>query len=256
MASVIVVTANNAGSARVLSQRLIVINAANDPIKVLRLLMKGLVPDERDGIWLINFGGVPIARAGAPFDMIYLDEEHRVLHTIEVAPDREYAPFRGQPASALILPPKTIGRSKTFTGDEIAFYALEEPVIEPETASSSQPIGESGQDAQLKIAPSSEPPVGSAMRRAPRIRVPRLVGHYGGGPPVPHEIKNISVLGFYMVMDELDRLWTPGTVIRVALQALESDGTKSYDSITVSSRIVFWGPDGAGFEFVFSGPET
>ena len=94
------------------------------------------------------------------------------------------------------------------------------------------------------------------MRRAPRICVPQLVGYYGGGPPVPHEIKNISVLGFYMVMDEVDRLWAPGTVIRVTLQALERDGTKSYDSITVSSRIVFWGPDGGGFEFEFSGAEA
>lgn len=70
------------------------------------------------------------------------------------------------------------------------------------------------------------------------------------------EIKNVSVLGFYMVIDKLDRLWTPGTVIRVTLQALESDRTKSHDSITVSSRIVFWGPDGGGFEFVFSGAEA
>jgi hypothetical protein len=252
MTSVILLTANNAGSARVLSRRLIVVNAATDPIKVLRLLMKGLVPDERDGICLINFQGVPIARAAAAFDVIYLDERHRVLRAIEIEPGREYAPFRGQPASALILPPKTIARSKTFTGDEIAFHALEEPVIELETASSSQRTEESWLDLRQETAPVSEPPLASAMRRAPRIRVPYLVGYYGSGPRVPHEIKNMSVLGFYMVMDEVDRLWTPGTVIRVTLQTLESDRTKSYDSITVSSRIVFWGPDGGGFEFVFS----
>jgi hypothetical protein len=253
---VIILTANNPGSARVLSRRLLVMDAACEPIKVLRLLMKGLGPDERDGIWLVNFQGVPIARAGTAFDLIYLDEDHRVLQTIEIAPDRDYAPFRGQPASVLILPPKTISRSKTFTGDEIAFYALEHSAIEPEPASSSQRTGESGQDVRSKIAPVSERPLGGTMRRAPRIRAPQLVGYYGtAGRDVPHEIKNISVLGFYMVMDELDRLWLPGTLIRVTLQALESDGTKSYDSITVSSRIVFWGSDGGGFEFVFSGSE-
>lgn len=244
----ILLIVNNASSARVLSQRLVVIDAATDPIKVLRVLMKGLVPNERDGTLLINFREVPIARTEAAFDMIYLDEEHRVLHCVEIVPEREYARFDGQPASALILPPRTIGRSKTFTGDEITFYALEEAMIEPETAGSSQRTGGSAKNVSVW-----KPPVGRAMRRAPRVNVPQLVGYYGGGARAPHEIKNISVLGFYIVMDELDRIWTPGTVIRVTLQALESDGTRSYDSITVSSRIVFWGPDGGGFEFVFSG---
>jgi hypothetical protein len=99
--------------------------AAREPIKVLRLLMKGLVPEERDRIWLANFQGVPIARAGAALDLIYLDEEHRILQATEILPDRKYEPFTGRPASALLLLPKTIARSRTFTGDEIAFYPAE-----------------------------------------------------------------------------------------------------------------------------------
>jgi hypothetical protein len=88
-------------------------------------------------------------------------------------------------------------------------------------------------------------------RRAPRIDAPGLVGYYfAGGPSTPHEIKNISVRGFYMVMNQR---WMPGTILRVTLQTLESGGEDSLDSITVLSRVVRWGPDGGGFEFVFPG---
>jgi hypothetical protein len=85
-------------------------------------------------------------------------------------------------------------------------------------------------------------------RRAPRINAPRLVAYYyAGGPSAPHEIKNISTLGFYMVTDER---WMPGTVIRVTLQSLDSNGNFP-DSVTVFSRVVYWGADGGGFEFVY-----
>jgi hypothetical protein len=79
--------------------------------------------------------------------------------------------------------------------------------------------------------------------------VPRLTGYcVAGGPSTPYEVRDISVLGFYMITDQR---WTPGTVIRVTLRALRSDGG-FHDSITVFSRVVRWGPDGGGFEFVFS----
>lgn len=94
---------------------------------------------------------------------------------------------------------------------------------------------------------------GRRKRRAKRISVPGLVGYYfAGGAPVPHEIRNISVMGFYMVTDQR---WMPGTIIRVTLQSAQSDGDDDPDSITVFSRVLNWGPDGGGFEFVFDGLE-
>lgn len=233
------VKAYNAGSDRVLSPSLIVIDAAREPIKVLKILMEGLAPDERNGVWLVNFHGVPIARAAACFDLIHLDRENRVLQAIEIAQERDIEPFDGHPASALILQPKTIARSKTFTGDPIT--------LEPEsrlatncTRSLSIP-SEIGHDAQSNRQP--------RRRRTPRITVPRLVGYCVAGGSAPHEVRDISVLGFYMVTDER---WMPGTVILVTLKALENEGGGVHDSITVFSRVVRWGRDGGGFEFVFS----
>lgn len=88
-------------------------------------------------------------------------------------------------------------------------------------------------------------------RRAPRIPVPGLVGYFfTGGAACPQEIRNISVMGFYM---KTDQRWMPGTVIRITLQMIDSDGQNPSDSITVLARAVNWDRDGGGFEFVLPG---
>ena len=435
-------SAYNAGSERVLSPRLLVVDAAREPIKALKILTEGLTSHTRNGIWLVNFQGVPVARAASEFDLIYLDDEHRVLQGIEISQDRELEPFIGQPASVLILPPKTIARSRTFTGDRLTIESTENRSMYAEPAAVSTPLIRSGNLARtsssvvraanqnteiskdaterkvipiaavsappspdvarsktdkapkLGLTPSTpvvartradlspgaprtiapipsdytpripEPPPatpeiqfelkrtiaptprepapavtaaviaevpstieqplvthsfpaskvtsleqspiesqskittktytpgwardeqGSELpsfrpdfeagdelerlskkirswlypdaknrrrvrRRAPRLNAPGLVGYYfAGGPSTPHEIRDISVMGFYMVTHQR---FMPGTILRVTLQTLESDGEDPADSITVLSRVVRWGPDGGGFEFVFPG---
>ena len=84
-----------------LSTRLTIVDAALEPLKVLKTLMEGLGPDAVSGIWLIHFKGVPVARALSPFDLIYLDQDFRVVHGIELSADSSFEPFRGQPSSAL-----------------------------------------------------------------------------------------------------------------------------------------------------------
>jgi hypothetical protein len=465
-----VFSAHNAGSDRVLSPRLLVVDASREPIKVLKILMEGLAPHARNGIWLTNFSGVPIARATSSFDLIYLDEEHQVLQATEISQESAFEPFQGEPASALILQPKTIARSKTFTGDRITLDPADLRSVDSEPAPPSKRTSqfpsrivtafsarsfnvpsENGQDSrsaaatfsgrlmrrarlapdvpptvapalaqeaeakqeqeeakqEIKVVPISavrtpmpeaesveterptllrepiptlfdsaaEPPpmaeqplvthsfpstnvsvfdpfsqteakqvkvekepvvliprtgvsdreptgegkllgeredessspaakypwdrrllymvfpelkpsyrpdlAGTVehgklskkmlswlypdlnlqtvekkkyrMRRAPRIPVPGLVGFYfAGGPCTPHEIRNISVMGFYMITDQR---WMPGTIIRVTLQMTETDGDYPPESITVLSRVVNWGSDGGGFEFVFPGQE-
>lgn len=445
-----VLSAYNAGSDRILSPRLLVIDAARDPERMLKVLMGGLAPEARNGIWLVNFPGVPIVQATSTFDLIYLDQEYRVLQAIEIAPGKEFEPLVGLPASALILQPKTVARSRTFTGDRITLDTVQTRSIEPAHSSKraaqlsprvrsisaptqirqaarstssvpsgrllrggkhevdapvtpspevrqGMPVSNSGSssgasapsagveqvttrdaatpskstpkppaagpgakpsrgasrliapiprdfapsapeatrsaaethlepkqwmtptsreiapafpdtasvDMQMKLGPAvvthsfpatrvaPQEPAQSAQqaqarmtqqpednvqstipaeqtshgirswlfsgewnarrtRRAPRIDSPGLVGYYfTGGNSVPHEIRNISVLGFYMVTDQR---WMPGTVVRVTLQSLDGESEDSPFSITVFSRVVYWGRDGGGFEFVFVAP--
>jgi hypothetical protein len=473
-------SAYNEGSKRVLSPRLSVVDAAREPLKVLKILMEGLAVTARNGIWLVNFKGIPVARSHSAFDLVYLDDEHRVVHAIEITQSSEFTPFKGDPSSALILPPTSLIRSKTFTGDRLTVSAVGQPAGEPMPGAAQVPApapalapapapkrvapqpsrvvpaiaaktfnvpAAHGQDLRapagassgrlmrsgslaLKRSPETMPSVSPALaqeaerapeakvvpisvataqtqetavaeampiaetapaqvpatalvpkrrtkagpqsvavaepvaeqaavedvptespvevhassngigvqpkgtkqpakrvkkrdaqdnrrwdvqllyslfpelhpsyrpefqapvvnftkdvlerndgkasrkiqllswlypdleldtvhvrqrehRRAPRIPVPGLVGFYfSGGHSQPHEIRNLSVMGFYMITEER---WLPGTVIRVTLQIIDSPGDDPRDTLTVLSRVVNWGPDGGGFEFVMPG---
>ena len=88
-------------------------------------------------------------------------------------------------------------------------------------------------------------------RRAPRVADPGLIGYYfSSGNSEPHPIRNFSVWGFYMVTEEK---WLPGTIIRLTLQVVGTDGSNPGDALTVHARVVNWDKEGAGFEFVLPG---
>jgi hypothetical protein len=87
-------------------------------------------------------------------------------------------------------------------------------------------------------------------RRADRQSLPGLIAYYfTGGAPEPHKISDISVTGFYLHTDER---WMPGTVVRMTLQRVGSKGDDPSDIISVNSKIVRWGADGEGFEFILT----
>jgi hypothetical protein len=100
---------------------------------------------------------------------------------------------------------------------------------------------------ELVIAEAARP---VDRRRADRQSLSGLVAYYfTGGSPAPQKIGNISVTGFYLHTDER---WMPGTVVRMTLQRVGSKGDDPSDTITVNSKIVRWGADGEGFEFILT----
>jgi hypothetical protein len=113
-----------------LSTRVTVVDAALEPLKVLKVLMEGLGPDAKAGLWLIHFKGVPVARALSPFDLIYLDKDFKVVHGVELSVDSNFEPFRGQPSSALILPSKTLTAAKTRSGHQVNFREVYDPAAQ------------------------------------------------------------------------------------------------------------------------------
>jgi hypothetical protein len=413
-------TAYNKTRDRSLSISVTAVNAALEPLKVLKVLIEGLPGDGRTGLWLTNFKGVPVARTLSPFDLVYLDQEHRVIHGIELSKDGEFAPFRGKPASALVLPPKSLTTSQTRDGDLLELRPLEQDVsedavetsapipapevlakpippvvsepspstrffssmssapapqpepppsapasalnVEPQVdkpAAQIPPASLQPEPPAIRIAPAQDfftpaprpvrppdwkpdevfraeevsptPPVkpeqpeepwqldsavqiskpslvkpGTRLpekpaaqadaeataaqlahyqdyapvpkkkyswkiqllrwlfpqliidepdqpidrRRADRQTLPGLVAYFfTGGSPEAQRIANISVTGFYLHTDER---WMPGTVVRMTLQRVGSTGEDPADTITVNSRIVRWGSDGEGFEFILT----
>lgn len=90
----------------------------------------------------------------------------------------------------------------------------------------------------------------SERRRSKRHPLPGLVAYYWtGGTPQAHKIGDISTTGFYLLTDER---WVPETMIRMTLQRPSVKGENPEEAISVISKVVRWGPDGVGYEFVLT----
>jgi hypothetical protein len=148
-------------SKRPLATRITVIDSVIEPIKVLKILLEGITPTDETGIWITRFSGLPVARSFSPFDLVYLDDDFRVVHTAEITQNSNFVPFKGLPTSALVLPPDSIVLSKTHAGDRLAMYAYDP------AASSAQPR-QVIPPAKQAAKPSAPPAPASS---APRVHV-------------------------------------------------------------------------------------
>ena len=61
-----------------------------------------------------------------PIDLIYLDDDLRVIHLVEHFPTFRIAPLKTQAASVLELPPHTIYSSQTQVGDRLEICKAED----------------------------------------------------------------------------------------------------------------------------------
>ena len=117
----------------ILSLDVAVLDAAVDPLRVLRVLMEGLSSEPSTGLWITHFKAVPVARAVCPFDLIYLDKDHCVVQAAVLTVDSGFEPFEGDPVSALVLPGSIINSSRTERGDQMVIVAAPESIRTPET---------------------------------------------------------------------------------------------------------------------------
>src|SRR3954470_14313739 len=99
---------------------------ADSAAKQLKALLDDLSVTPDTGLWLSPFRGIPATKGISPVDLIYLDEDNRVIQAIESFPNHTIEPTREQPASALILAGRCIFTSQTQPGDTmLIFYADE-----------------------------------------------------------------------------------------------------------------------------------
>jgi len=86
-------------------------------------------------------------------------------------------------------------------------------------------------------------------RSSPRFVVPGLIAYFfTGGVPTPHEVRDISTSGLYIVTGER---WYTGTIILLTLTDRHNPNTER--SLTVNARVARSGDDGVGFEFLLAG---
>jgi hypothetical protein len=72
-----------------------------------------------EGIWLTPFRGIPNVGVRVPLDIIFLDENCRVIDVVESFPSLRYNTSSSRIASVLILPPHSIYLSQTQPSDQM-----------------------------------------------------------------------------------------------------------------------------------------
>jgi hypothetical protein len=96
-----------------------------------------------EGLWMVPFSGIPDTGMRSPIDLIYLDEDCRVIDAIESFPVCHPASSGRQPASVLALPTHSIYSSQTQPGDQLVICMADEMEsrLERFSASSSAVVG-------------------------------------------------------------------------------------------------------------------
>jgi uncharacterized protein len=79
-----------------------------------------------EGIWVVPSRGVHSFGLFFPIDLIYLDENNRVIHLVEYFPSFRIGPIKTQAGSVLELPTHTIYSSHTQSGDQLVICVAEE----------------------------------------------------------------------------------------------------------------------------------
>lgn len=131
-----------------LSSGVTVIDSVSDPLQVLKVLIEGLADNAETGMWLTPLRRVPIVPRISPFDLVYLDQDRRVLHGVEVLPSAYLSPFDGPAESALLLPIHTLSSSQTIPGDQFVIYEAE---VSPQPAA--EPDAELDEQTELQSTP-------------------------------------------------------------------------------------------------------
>jgi hypothetical protein len=115
----------------------------------LRDLLGKLTLKSGDGLWMVPFRGIPETDLRTPLDLIYLDEDCRVIEVVESFPTFRVADSSPQAASVLALPTHSIYSSQTQPGDQLALCVAEEMQGRLERFSNSNVVASGVQSAVL-----------------------------------------------------------------------------------------------------------
>jgi uncharacterized membrane protein (UPF0127 family) len=79
-----------------------------------------------EGLWMRPFRGIAATAMPAPLDLIYLDEDCRVIEMAESFPTFQVSSSSPRPESVLALPAHSIYSSQTQPGDQLVLCVAEE----------------------------------------------------------------------------------------------------------------------------------
>jgi uncharacterized membrane protein (UPF0127 family) len=100
------------------------------PADSIFMRLKGLIGrlsmKSDEGLWVVPSSGVHTWGVLFPLDLIYLDENYRVVYVTEHFPRFRVGPLRFHAASVLELPTHTIYSSQTQEGDQLVICMADE----------------------------------------------------------------------------------------------------------------------------------
>ncbi len=132
--------------------------------------LQSLAENSQSGLWMSPFASLPEGHSRLVFDLVYLDQDCRVL-AIESFPNAS-ARQPDQPiASALALPPRTITATITQPGDELIIWSLSESEPQPQrgvrSSRASRSRSAAASRAEQHGSPSVTPPTRQPDHHAP-----------------------------------------------------------------------------------------
>jgi len=89
-------------------------------------LMATMTLRSGEGLWIVPFRGIPATGLPAPLDLIYMDEDCRVIDLVESFPTFRISSSSPRAASVLVLPVHSIYSSQTQLGDQLVLCIAEE----------------------------------------------------------------------------------------------------------------------------------
>ena len=102
------------------------VTVANTLFARLRGLIGKLRLTSDEGVWIIPSRGIHTLGVMFPLDIIYLDEDLKVIHTLEHFPTFRVGPLKAKAASVLELPAHAIYSSQTQPGDQFVICRASE----------------------------------------------------------------------------------------------------------------------------------
>ena len=115
----------------------------------LKSLLRKLALKSGEGLWMAPFRGILETDMRAPLDLIYLDEDCRVIEVVESFPTFRVTPSSPRAASVLGLPIHSIYLSQTQSGDQLVLCVAEEMQGRLERFSSASGVAGGVQSAVL-----------------------------------------------------------------------------------------------------------
>jgi len=218
-------------------------------------ILEGRAPRYDEGNWMRRPKGRHLFRLFASRDLIFLDDQHRVVEAIQSFPPLRIAPIIPNVASVLVLPVRTIDSSQTQAGNQLVICVAEEM----EFRLRSTPDGEKTEFCDFpfdtdNFEEASPQLSGQDRRIAKGNHWPRLVAYdQEGGALEVHGVRDLSSNGVYLMTTER---WPLGTHVTMILQRTDAlEDNLGNGAISVQLRVVRWGRDGVGLAFMQSDAE-